>query len=262
VSCFLLDQYEVTVGRYRQFVNAVSPPGYGPGWTPALGSGKHSHLNGGRGLVDVAPHAGTGVTYETGWSEADAESFPGFTGGGLGLAGCGPYSTGTASPGADENLPIDCVDWIDAYAFCIWDGGFLPSEAEWEYAAAGGSQQREYPWGEADPGRSNRYAIYECNYGGPCTGSPDSIAPVGWATLGAARWGQLDLAGNVWEWTLDDYAAYVDPCVDCAYLPQSAGYPVIRGGRFDDLPPVLEPSYRTYPTSNGPGIGFRCARAP
>ncbi|MGO9835775.1 MAG: SUMF1/EgtB/PvdO family nonheme iron enzyme [Polyangiaceae bacterium] len=34
---------------------------------------------------------------------------------------------------------IDCVNWYESYTFCIWDGGFLPSEAEWEYAAGGGS---------------------------------------------------------------------------------------------------------------------------
>ena len=47
---------------------------------------------------------------------------------------------------------MNCVNWFEAYAFCIWDGGFLPSDTEWEYAAAGGSLQREYPWGSTAPG--------------------------------------------------------------------------------------------------------------
>jgi formylglycine-generating enzyme required for sulfatase activity len=56
-------------------------------------------------------------------------------------------STWTKRAGQNENLPINCVTWHEAYAFCIWDGGFLPSGTEWEYAAVGGSQQRYYPWG-------------------------------------------------------------------------------------------------------------------
>ena len=77
------------------------------------------------------------------------------------LTTCAP-STWTPSPvsgsASQENLPINCVDWAEAYAFCIWDGGFLPSEAEWEYAAAGGSLQLDYPWGSAGPGTLNAYA--------------------------------------------------------------------------------------------------------
>ena len=79
------------------------------------------------------------------------------------LASCSPYSTWTNTASTQENLPINCVNWWESYAFCIWDGGFLPSESEWEYAAAGGSQQREYPWGSAAPGTGNQYAI--CQYG-------------------------------------------------------------------------------------------------
>ena len=50
VSTFVLDKYDVTVGRFRQFVNAWNG---GAGYTPAAGSGKHTHLNGGKGLLDV-----------------------------------------------------------------------------------------------------------------------------------------------------------------------------------------------------------------
>jgi Sulfatase-modifying factor enzyme 1 len=127
VSSVRLDKYSVTVGRFRQFVSAVSPPDGGAGWLPAPGSGKHAYLSGGNGLANSAAPPG----YEPGWSALDNVNIAP-TDANL---SCGTW---TPSPGVQENFPINCVNWYEAYAFCIWDGGFLPSEAEWEYAAAGG----------------------------------------------------------------------------------------------------------------------------
>jgi sulfatase modifying factor 1 len=255
VSSFRLDKYLVTVGRFRQFANAVLPPDGGAGWLPAVGSGKHTHLNGGMGLAN-ASEADAGVAYEMGWSSAmvendeATETITDLT--------CGPYSTWTATAGSQEDFPINCVNWWQAYAFCIWDGGFLPSEAEWEYAAAGANQQREYPWGSTPPGTASQYAIY--NVG--------TVAPVGTATLGAGLWGQLDLAGEVWEWNLDSYAAtYADPCVDCANLTgtSTTNFRANRGGDIYSPAWYLVPSYRgdgNSPADRNYAIGFRCARTP
>jgi formylglycine-generating enzyme required for sulfatase activity len=216
VSSFRLDKYEVTVGRFRQFVSA-----WGAGWLPPQGSGKHAHLNGGQGLSDDDGN------YESGWiASDDGQIAPTDTN----LNCDQTAATWTASVGSRESLPINCENWWEAYAFCIWDEGFLPSAAEWEYAAAGGSEQREYPWGSADPGVANQYAIYLCDYPtiGPCTGVTN-IAPVGTPTLGAGRWGQLDLAGNVEEWTLD-WAGTPSMCVDCFFVPTGPGpFPSERG---------------------------------
>ena len=66
------------------------------------------------------------------------------------------------APGANESLPINCITWYEAFAFCAWDGGFLPTEAEWNYAAAGGSEQRAYPW--SNPPTSTTIDCSHANY--------------------------------------------------------------------------------------------------
>jgi formylglycine-generating enzyme len=232
----------------------VAPDG-GTGWIPSAGSGKHTYLNEGRGLLNAS--GGAGTEYETGWAASDdSEVAP--TNANLAPPSTS-YATWTSTAGSQESLPINYVNWYEAYAFCIWDGGFLPSEAEWEYAAAGGSQQREYPWGSTDPGAENQYAIYNSFY----SGNSKDIAPVGTATLGAGRWGQLDMAGETWEWNLDGYAAFVDPCTDCAYLMATSDR-VLRGGNSTVPASILLPSYRFHgaPAGRDDLIGFRCARAP
>jgi sulfatase modifying factor 1 len=265
VSGFQLDKYLVTVGRFRQFVSYLTSSVGAP---PANASGIHSHLNAGRGLANSASPG----TFETGWDATnwDAEIATGAIASEAWdstLSNCLSSSTWTSTAGSNENLPITCVDWYEAEAFCLWDGGFLPSEAEWEYVAAGGSQQRLYPWGSTDPGTNNEYAIYGCYYGdagvGNCTGATN-IAPVGTTTLGAAHWGQLDMAGEVFEWTLDWYAAYVDPCTDCASLSPTA-VRVIRGGNYGGIPLNLQAANRDFfedPGDHDSVIGFRCARSP
>jgi formylglycine-generating enzyme required for sulfatase activity len=245
VSGFRLDKYLVTVGRFRQFVAA-----WAAGYYPPSGAGKHTHLNGGSGLN------ATGGGYETGWDATDWNNTTDIDPTSA-FDSAGSPTAWTPSPGSQENLPINLVTWYEAYAFCIWDGGFLPSEAESEYAEAGGSQLREYPWGTTDPGSGNQYAIYNVDY----TGNPTDIAPVGTAALGAGLWGQLDLAGDLWEWTLDRYATYVSPCTDCVNLSAAADQVVRGGGYFEPASSLLPPARFSFNDRNF-DIGFRCARTP
>jgi formylglycine-generating enzyme len=264
VSSFRLDKYLVTVARFRKFVEASNS-----GWSPATGSGKHAHLNQGSGLVNVA--VDSGIAYEPGWNVADVSQIAPTDAHLI----VDKYSTWTTLPAAQEAKPINEVNWYEAYAFCIWDGGFLPSEAEWEYAAAAGSEQRSYPWGATYPGNdphvASQYAIYDCEYapnpnGGGCAGPNTGvaeIAPVGVTNRGRAKWGQFDLAGDMSEWTLDAYATYT-PCADCAYVPGQASERSRRGGDYVNQLDLIRPWSRTKGGAVGRSsvFGFRCARAP
>ncbi len=252
MSNFRLDKYPVTVGRFRQFVTAFG----GGTATPAAAAGKHVHLNGGQGLASGA----STTMFEPGWVASDDSNLSPTS------VGCdAAFATWT---GGDDHRPISCENWWEAYAFCIWDGGFLPSESEWEYASAGGSQEREFTWGETDPGMANAYAIYGCFYPsglGTCSGVAN-IAPVGTATSGAGLWGQLDMGGEVWEWNLDLQAGFPLPCTDCANITAGTQRG-IRGGDFSNTTPgtsLMLASNRNgiVPTMRATNVGFRCARTP
>ena len=274
ISSLRVDEYLVTVGRFRQFVNAVLPPDGGTGWTPPAGSGIHTHLNSGQGLLNSGPDGGYENTvggWSTSWNSNIAP-----TNGNLACSPDGGPSyntwTNTAGTASSESLPINCVNWYEAYAFCIWDGGFLPSEAEWEYTAAGGSRMLEYPWGSAAPGTNNQHAIYgdgagNCYYPSgtlaACTGG-GNIAPGGTAARGAGLWGQMDMAGEVWEWNLDWSASYVSTCSNCTDLTSGSDR-VVRGGDYGNPTSVLLPMVRgggNLPSSRYSWFGFRCARTP
>jgi sulfatase modifying factor 1 len=260
ISGYRLDANEVEVFRFRAFVSAVD---LGTG-LPAAGAGKHAYLPGG-----ALNGGGDGGSYETGWDPSWNAMIA--TSGAQWDTNLGcSYSVDTWSDlnaGPNDLRPINCVTWYEAYAFCIWDGGFLPSEAEWNYAAAGGSQQRLYPWGSTDPGTSSEYADYGCYYPQPraCNlTSATSIANAGSIPMGVGVFGQYDLAGNVSEWTLDSYAPdYPTPCDDCAALSPAAQR-VFRGGSFYRPESYLYTSSRipADPAGRFEDVGFRCARAP
>ena len=252
VSDYKLDKYEITVGRFRKFVDAVVA-----GWTPPVGSGKHSHLNGGSGLSN-----GSGG-YEPGWDATWNTNLPTAkaTWDGTSYLACdATYQTWTSAAGANEKRPVNCTNWYQSEAFCIWDGGFLPSEAEWQYAAAGGSEGRQYPWSVPPSSTTidDTLAVY-------CGGSCSTTQNVGAKPSGNGKWGQSDLAGNVREWTLDWYLSPYASAASTNYANVAASWDrVLRGGSFGDGASRLLASTRgNYPPAVRDGIaGARCARTP
>jgi formylglycine-generating enzyme required for sulfatase activity len=248
VSDFRLDKYEVTVGRYRKFVAAVSA-----GWKPQAGSGKHSYLRAG-GLVN-----GVDQQIESGWDPAMNTELPSNQDAWDQALMC-PGSIWTPAPGTNETRPVGCVEWAQAYAYCIWDGGFLPSYAEWNYAAMGGAKEWKYPWGN-EPAPSADRATYCPNYCGGAT-----PLDVGGTPLGDGLWGHSDLVGNVWEWLLDNAGGEPVPCIDCMRRVPDDDTRYDVGGAFDSTAGFLatDSTMGAYDpmTYHGPELGFRCARAP
>jgi formylglycine-generating enzyme required for sulfatase activity len=148
------------------------------------------------------------------------------------------------------------LTWYEAFAFCIWDGGRLPTEAEWNYAAAGGDEQRVYPWGSADA--DDLHAVF-------CGASCSSAQEVGSKSpTGDGKWGHTDLAGNVYEWLFDWYERPYPQvtCKDCANTLLTSGR-AFRGGAFSSDAKGLIASARNgaNPWDPSTGQGVRCARA-
>ncbi|MCX5390551.1 formylglycine-generating enzyme family protein [Streptomyces sp. NBC_00094] len=118
-----------------------------------------------------------------------------------------PYGPDSSIDGLGDH-PAVHVGYADALAYAAWAGKELPTEAEWEYAARGGSEGTEYAWGdELVPGGRLMANTWHGDF--PVTNhSPDgrlTTAPVG--SYPANGHGLYDMIGNVWEWTHDYYAA-------------------------------------------------------
>jgi hypothetical protein len=156
--------------------------------------------------------------------------------------------------------PMNCVTWSQAAAYCRHRDARLPDDDEWAWAAAGGVQARDYPWGDAPisaahanacgvecrawferRGRRRRMLAHGGDDGWPTT------AEVGRFPAGRGRWGSLDLAGNVAEWTTG---------------AASRGRRRVRGGSFWDQRPGwlrADDTSAAIEDRRDPGIGYRCA---
>ncbi len=166
----------------------------------------------------------------------------------------------------NQDHPINKVHWKEAKTYCESRGQSLPSEAQWEWAAGGDG--RDWPWGNDKP--SCKHADYTYGFqDGPasddgCHGGGTSA--VASHPAGDRKWpdGALhDLAGNVWEWCLDNYRPYPRSAeTDPVHLDEALGVHVVRGGGWNRSARGILVHYRGGAVADYrvPGLGFRCVR--
>lgn len=142
ISSFALDRYEVTVERFRRFVEAGSPAALPPYVYPGA-------------VITRFPSSGTDATVPRVQRPCVSANLPSRDSAVRGTNY--PMCTWTESAGANERYPITSenppMDWFTAQSFCVWDGGRLPTDAEWSYAAFhlrdGRPYPRRYPHGDS-----------------------------------------------------------------------------------------------------------------
>ena len=141
--------------------------------------------------------------------------------------------------------PVIGVSWHEANAYAAWAGKQLPSEKEWEFAARG-KENRPYPWGTVKPDPT-------------CCNFRDYLGMPSIVTMheeGTTPDNIKDLAGNVFEWTLDPFVPYDIPVEKAADVPQR----VVRGGSWHSGPDEVRCTFRKglFPETQLTTVGFRC----
>jgi formylglycine-generating enzyme required for sulfatase activity len=247
VSAFYIDRYEVTKAKWDEVANWAATNGYDI--TAAGGAGK----------------ASTHPVQSVSWYEC--------------VKWCNARSE-------KEGLPTVYRYWFgmqirtyrtgqqDAFLSPLGTGYRLPTEAEWEKAARGGTAGHRFPWSNSDEiqhARANYFSSASYDYDTsptrryhqsytnaplPYTSPVRSFAPNGY--------GLYDMAGNVWEWCWDWYSTsyYSTSPGSDPRGPSSGTYRVLRGGSWLNHANYARVAsrYNGSPGSEDNLIGFRCAR--
>lgn len=159
----------------------------------------------------------------------------------------------------DPSLPVMHVSWYEAEAFARWAGKRLPTEAEWEKAAAwgpGADEPRRFPWG--DEPATHEVANLDQTAFRP--------APVGAYPQGASAYGVAGLIGDAWEWTASPFDGYPGfrpyPYEEYSAIFLGGDFRVLRGGSWATRTHAVRNTFRNwdFPQRRQIFSGFRCAR--
>jgi ergothioneine biosynthesis protein EgtB len=156
------------------------------------------------------------------------------------------------------NEPVSHVSYFEAAAYAKWAGKRLPTEAEWEKAACFDPKKQtkhRFPWGDAAPDVAKANLFDRQLW---------SVATIGSMPQGRSAYGCHQMIGDVWEWTMSDYAPYpgfkseFDEYNDKWFVGQK----VLRGGSFATPQIHIRPTYRNFfhPPERWMISGFRCAK--
>ena len=162
------------------------------------------------------------------------------------------------------DYPVVAVTWNQAQAYCEAQGGRLPTEAEWEYVARSGRAGGIYPWDGPEPRAANGgyLANYNPGRGGYAADGYAFTAPV--AAFPSTPWGIYNIAGNVAEWTLDNYTPSYSNIGDFnpRFESEEETLHIVRGGSWDSDAFYIGVGVRTSQEEDEASIytGFRCVR--
>ncbi len=231
ISPFFIDEHEVTVVQFEEFVRAT-------------GYQTEAERYGWSGVFD----------FQSGeWTSVDGANWR------------HPERPGVA---AKPNAPVTHISWNDAGQYARWAGKRLPTEAEFEFAARGGLARKEYAWGDEPlPGGKPLANWWQGTFPQNNTLLDGFLGPAPVKSFASNGFGLYDMTGNVWEWCSDNFSEdyYAKSEKRDPKGPPSGEERVIRGGSFLCAENFCS-NYRvagrsrSAPDSGLNNLGFRCVR--